>query len=115
MGAGLFVLLFLLKKKRDRKKKAKEDETPMTDVNGDGKTYSNIPNNDASKYGNMDAVSGKYSNITRTGAPEDDGIAVPTNIQPSEIDKRMHIPYKSLVFVKEVGAGSYGKVYLGYV
>ncbi|MBP5977802.1 hypothetical protein HW132_35170, partial [Brasilonema sp. CT11] len=29
-----------------------------------------------------------------------------------EIDKRLHIPYKSLVFIKEIGAGSYGKVFL---
>ncbi len=37
-----------------------------------------------------------------------------SNLQISEsIDDRLKIPYKSLVFKKEIGAGSYGKVYVG--
>ncbi len=39
----------------------------------------------------------------------------PTAIQPGEIDKRMHIPYKSLVLKDEIGSGSYGKVFVGLV
>ncbi len=115
-GAGLFVLLFLLKKKRD-KKKQKSDETPMDPVDGSKEpgsdnTYGNLPGVDNSKYSNINLTgNSKYGNVSVAGS--DDGIAVPTSIQPSEIDKRMHIPYKSLVFVKEIGAGSYGKVYLG--
>jgi hypothetical protein len=36
-------------------------------------------------------------------------------IAMDSIDDRLKIPYKSLVFKKEIGAGSYGKVYIGYV
>ncbi len=101
-AAGLLLLLLLLKKRRDKKKK-QGDQVPMT--NDAERTYAGIP-------------TGKYSNFNTTNesvttATEEDGIAVPTSIKPSEIDQRMHIPYKSLVFVKEIGAGSYGKVYLG--
>ncbi len=109
-GAGLFVLLFMLKKKRDQKKKQKDDKTPMYQVDTNS-TYGKMPANKG-KYGNFTSSDGKYSNMS-TEVTSDDGIAAPTAIQPSEIDKRMHIPYKSLVFVKEIGAGSYGKVYLG--
>jgi hypothetical protein len=115
LGAGLFVLLFMLKKKRDKKKKQQSDETPMDPADGtkegsDG-TYGNLPGIDSRKYSNINLTNGKYSSVESAGG--DDGIAVPISIQPSEIDKRMHLPYKSLVFVKEIGAGSYGKVYLG--
>jgi hypothetical protein len=115
LGAGLFVLLFMLKKKRDKKKKQQSDETPMDPADGikegsDG-TYGNLPGIDSRKYSNINLTNGKYSSVEAAGG--DDGIAVPISIQPSEIDKRMHLPYKSLVFVKEIGAGSYGKVYLG--
>ncbi len=81
---------------------------------GDDSTYGNIPAADKKgNYSNFTSTSdGKYSNLNAVQS-DDDGIAAPTAIQPSEIDKRMHIPYKSLVFVKEIGAGSYGKVYLG--
>eukprot|EP00029_Vermamoeba_vermiformis_P007415 TRINITY_DN320_c0_g1_i4.p1 TRINITY_DN320_c0_g1~~TRINITY_DN320_c0_g1_i4.p1 ORF type:complete len:763 (+),score=94.63 TRINITY_DN320_c0_g1_i4:773-3061(+) len=34
-------------------------------------------------------------------------------IAMESIDARLKIPYKSLVFKKEIGAGSYGKVYVG--
>jgi predicted Ser/Thr protein kinase len=34
-------------------------------------------------------------------------------IAMDSIDDRLKIPYKSLVFKKEIGAGSYGKVYVG--
>jgi predicted Ser/Thr protein kinase len=34
-------------------------------------------------------------------------------IAMESIDDRLKIPYKSLVFKKEIGAGSYGKVYVG--
>ncbi len=110
LGTGVFLLVFFLKKKQRRKKKKNEaepDEVPMTET-AEPETYGNIPgvmpNN---KYSAMAMTSG-------SGPSSDDGI-VPANIQPSEIDKRLHIPHRSLVFVKEIGAGSYGKVYLGYV
>ena len=112
-AAGLLVLLLMLKRRRDNKKKQPvSDETPMTDKNDEG-TYGNIPAADKKgNYSNITSASdGKYSNLN--SMQSDDGIAAPTAIQPSEIDKRMHIPYKSLVFTKEIGAGSYGKVYLG--
>ncbi len=31
------------------------------------------------------------------------------------IDQKLMIPYKSLTFMKEIGSGSFGKVFLGYV
>jgi hypothetical protein len=44
----------------------------------------------------------------------------PYSVMPSKpddaaIDEKMQIPYKQLKFVKEIGAGSFGKVYQGYV
>jgi hypothetical protein len=35
-------------------------------------------------------------------------------IKLPDIEKRLHIPFDSLVFENEIGAGSYGKVFLGY-
>jgi hypothetical protein len=100
LGVGVFLLVFFLKKKQKRKNKP--DEVPMTGT-GDEPTYGNIPG----MIGNN-----KYSAVGNTVPANDDGL-VPANIQPSEIDKRLHIPHKSLVFVREIGAGSYGKVFLG--
>lgn len=101
LATGAFLLVFFMKKKQ---KKKKPDEVPMA----------NTPGADEPTYGNIPSFGGdKYSVMSGTAAP-DDGI-IPGNIQPSEIDKRLHIPHKSLVFVKEIGAGSYGKVHLGYV
>lgn len=36
-----------------------------------------------------------------------------SEIELPEIDKRLQIPYKDLIFNNEIGAGSYGKVYAG--
>lgn len=91
VAVGVFLLIFFLKKKKANQKKANDGDDNMTIIN---------PAND----------SGRYSAIV--SATKDDGIN-PTAIQPSEIDKRMHIPYSSLLFTKEIGAGSYGKVFVG--
>jgi hypothetical protein len=99
----VFLLVFFLKK--NQKRKNKPDEVPITGTPGDEPTYGNIPG----MIGNN-----KYSAVGNTVPANDDGL-VPANIQPSEIDKRLHIPHKSLVFVREIGAGSYGKVFLGCV
>jgi hypothetical protein len=40
-------------------------------------------------------------------------ISLTHTIKSDSIDDRLKIPYKSLVFKKEIGAGSYGKVYVG--
>lgn len=91
----MFLLIFFLKKKQKKASQKKidhdGDDNNMTIIN---------PTNDP----------GRYSAIAT--AVKDDGIN-PTAIQPGEIDKRMHIPYASLHFTKEIGAGSYGKVFVG--
>ncbi len=95
-AAGVFLLVFFLRKKKKKADKKKDNDA----LDGDA-SMSVI---------NPAADPGRYSAIVSTA--KDDGLN-PTAIQPSEIDKRMQIPYKSLRFIKEIGAGSYGKVFVG--
>ncbi len=123
VGTGLFLLLFFLKKKKKEEKDEKDEEqssddgaaTPRTAINGSNQRFSVDPSN----YGN---IPGRAS-VTGYGAIPDGGAPTvgpdtfqginPTAIKPSEVDKRMQIPYKSLFFAREIGAGSYGKVFQG--
>ncbi len=128
VGAAVAIFLGVyFGKKRQAKKKTKANSDDLED--GDGAmaltSNANATGIAPSNYGTvpaMSGVNGQYNSIPNIDTVRSDksDIAVtvseinPTGINPSEIDKRMHIPYKSLVFTKEIGAGSYGKVFLGY-
>ncbi len=122
VAAAIFFGVYFGKKAQAKKTKEKEPKSSSDDVESGGgafvmrstatgiapSAYSTVPANDR--------ASGQYSNIPKIDNENDIGALEinPTGINPAEIDKRMHIPYKSLVFAKEIGAGSYGKVFLGY-
>ncbi len=121
VAAALFFGIYFGKKAQAKKKEHKSSD----DVeDGDGAvamtTTSSATGIAPSAYATVPAMnraSGQYNSIPEGGTETSDIGASeinPTGINPSEIDKRMHIPYKSLVFTKEIGAGSYGKVFLGY-
>jgi predicted Ser/Thr protein kinase len=129
-AVGLFLLLFLLKRRQKQNKKGKnndnEDKGQMLTV------YGNISNGDSTPVtgrttrenynvvpttGNSTGYSimpdSTHPAPSMAGVKPDEDILNPYAIKSTEIEKRMHIPYSSLAFVKELGAGSYGKVYLG--
>jgi predicted Ser/Thr protein kinase len=107
VGTALFLLLYLRKRKQNKDKSDdgdKSDDTKRQTV--EPSNYATIPS--------RTSVSG-YGAIPDGGRADTDtfqGIN-PTSIHPSEVDKRMQIPYKSLFFAREIGAGSYGKVFQG--
>jgi c-src tyrosine kinase len=93
LGAGL--LVFFLRRRDKKKKEKKEDlaknnEVEMTQANP---TYNSIPTPAQSS-----TTSGGSSNNTTSSGNQDD---------------RMNIPYSELKFLKEVGVGGFGKVFLG--
>ncbi len=107
MGVSIFLIVFFVNKRKknkgDSKKDDSDDTQPMAQLTptayadvpstgGDGRVYRNMPNEQ------------ENNSVQRID---------PNGIKPNEIEARMHIPYKSLVFLKEIGAGSYGKVFLG--
>ena len=113
LGVGAFLLVFFLRKRNKKKKKTNgvNQMNPLTDIDSappsvrptDPGVYQNIPSNIASN--NTYTSLGNVTNDTFATAS--------AAIELPDIDKRLHIPYKSLVFIKEIGAGSYGKVFLG--
>lgn len=130
-AVGLFLLIFLLnrrKKKQDKKGKNNDDDKgQMLSVYGHIASADNTHMTDRTIRDNYNMVpsqdNGEGYTIrpnsanpapSMTGVKPDEDILNPYAIKSTEIEKRMHIPYGSLAFVKELGAGSYGKVYLGY-
>lgn len=106
LGVAIFLIVFFVKKRKDKQNKGGsrgegDDSVPMAQLTP---TYTDVPAQESGRV---------YENM-----PQNDGKAMqtidPTGIKPAEIEARMHIPYKSLVFLKEIGSGSYGKVFLGY-
>lgn len=130
-AVGLFLLLFLLKRRQKQNKKGKnndnEDKGQMLTVYGNISNGDSTPATGRTTRENYNVVpttgnSAGYSIMpdsthpapSMAGVKPDEDILNPYAIKSTEIEKRMHIPYSSLAFVKELGAGSYGKVYLGY-
>jgi predicted Ser/Thr protein kinase len=113
LGVGAFLLVFFLRKRNKKKKETNgvNQMNPLKDIDSalpsvrptDPGVYQNIPSNVASN--NTYTSLGNVTNDTFATAS--------ATIELPDIDKRLHIPYKSLVFIKEIGAGSYGKVFLG--
>lgn len=110
LGVAIFLVVFFVKKRKDKQKKSggkgegdgsvpmaqltpTYTEVPAEETGSDSKVYQTMPKNDENATQKID----------------------PTGIKPAEIEARMHIPYKSLVFLKEIGSGSYGKVFSGHV
>ncbi len=114
LGAGAFLLVFLLRRRNKKKKQEKTIDNPVKDIDSpppsvqstDPGVYQNLPSNNTTNKNTYTSL-GNVTNDSFTTAS--------AAIELPEIDKRLHIPYKSLVFIKEIGAGSYGKVFLGYV
>lgn len=103
IGTAIFLVVYLRRKKQ---KDDRQQELNKMSVEGQSGTEGN--------YGLISGKSGStlYAAVSED-ADEQPGF-VPNVVQPSEIDKRMQIPYKSLAFNREIGAGSYGKVFQGY-
>lgn len=51
-----------------------------------------------------------YTGVDQLEASE---ISTTAKTIASSVDDRMNIPYSELKFVREIGAGAYGKVYIG--
>jgi predicted Ser/Thr protein kinase len=109
IGLGVFLLVFFLKKRNRRRKQenaadskpsTSSDVLPLTDVDKSGS------GGEESKYRAMSTT------LNLSAEPGSKPMTMKT-IQPADVDKRMYIPYHSLSFTREIGAGSYGKVFLG--
>ncbi len=102
LGAGLLVLLLTLRRRRKAKKGNDEhgNDTSM-DIDNNSTLMTSL--SDADKYSPMPDV-----NITNK-----DATTRYIALESLDIERRMQVPYKSLVFLREIGAGSYGKVFQG--
>lgn len=113
IGTALFLFFYLRRKKEKKQEGDKATEMYSVIAGQSGTepgTYAMIPG--------QQGGTGSYSAVPLDGSASTVGGDAfqginPTAIQPSEIDKRMQIPYKSLLFLREIGAGSYGKVFQG--
>lgn len=129
VAAGLAIFLGVYFGKKKQAEKAQKNGKDSEDVESNTGTSvamtgsANATGVAPSAYGTVPSnisnarASGQYNSLPEglKGDESDVGASDinPIGINPAEIDKRMHIPYKSLVFTKEIGAGSYGKVFLG--
>jgi predicted Ser/Thr protein kinase len=120
VGVAIFLAIYFGKKRQAEKqqKKSKDSDDDGTSVtmtasaNATGiapSAYATVPGNSRSSAQYNSLPEGVTGDNSEVGASDIN----PLGINPGEVDKRMHIPYKSLVFTKEIGAGSYGKVFLG--
>ncbi len=114
VGVALFLAIFF-GKKRAAQKQEKEDQKDGSDVesNSNAVAMTTVANATGVAPASMNRTSAQYNSIPQDVSASNDTEINPTGINPADIDKRMHIAYKSLVFTKEIGAGSYGKVFLG--
>lgn len=93
-GAGLVIFFIVFFAKRN---KAKKEEKKQRKFEDEGKT----------KYEAIQ-LNNPVANITNTSSSVSSGA-----FDAEAIDKRLRIPYKRLKFIKEIGSGSYGKVFYG--
>ncbi len=124
-GVAIFLLVFFLRKRtKNNKKKTNAAQTqmnPVTDLDDPSTSQANtnaVNTTNSSEVHHNLPVSNANKVYTSMGlstvdSNNDSFIAASVVDHLPDIDKRLHIPYKSLMFVKEIGAGSFGKVYSG--
>jgi predicted Ser/Thr protein kinase len=99
LGIGVLVVLLMLRKRaKDKKNKHRKGDGAKS-VELDPPLMASI--SDAEKYSPMPEA-GTVNNETTAY----------TSLA-TDVDKRMQVPYKSLAFFREIGVGSYGKVFQG--
>jgi predicted Ser/Thr protein kinase len=121
VGVGAFLLVFFLRKRKKNKKEKNSAATqmnPVSDLDGPSSVQANTNNTNSASEGERQNLQSsnaneKYTPLGLTATSKNDSFIVASAIDLPNIEKRLHIPYKSLVFVKEIGAGSYGKVFSG--
>ncbi len=106
VGAAIFVAVFFLRKKKQRRVKenalknksnATQFTMPLTELRGDkSMTYDTVPDTPST---DRKRTTSKYVPITL--------------IDNKNITDRLCVPYSELKFKKELGAGAYGKVFIG--
>lgn len=107
LTVGAFLLAFLLRRRNKKKiQKVANQKNSLSDFES--------PENGRNKWnlGEITLSNPKYTSIGLMDVNNDTS-ATASALLP-DIDKRLHISYSSLVFIREIGAGSYGKVFLGY-
>jgi predicted Ser/Thr protein kinase len=121
-AAGVIVLVVLLQRKKKKKKVSEktsssvDPEDPKSEqIKLEPVNYFAVPPTPAPELG-KDSNSSTTSNVTVHNPllepPETMSTLNSTN-RSRTVDDRMDIPYSELKFVREIGAGAFGKVFLG--
>ncbi len=137
LAAAAIVLAVLLTRRNRQRKAAKQNEEAMAPKEQDSTSSHdsesssssvtqyetvNVPDTQSTQLVKQD-TSGyhEFSNTTTGHYSETPATQHQANVTeeamlpPAQIEKRMKIPYKSLVFNFELGSGNFGKVFKGYV
>jgi predicted Ser/Thr protein kinase len=106
IGVGLLVLLLLLKRRKKQKAKKTTVTVPLNTNTGSNYQVINLNKGSGSGEGQ-----GNYQGITGLATPSEPESAMVATMTTGA-DNRL-IPYSSVTLEKEIGVGSFGKVFLG--
>jgi predicted Ser/Thr protein kinase len=101
VAAGVALLVILLQRKK-RSQKVKEDKIRLEPA--------------PANYQAMPGANPILANDSKSSQASGDHTSIPVGLAPlnsMSSDERMKIPYSDLKVIREIGAGAYGKVFLG--
>lgn len=141
VAAGAIVLAVLLARRKN-KKKAQAEQNNGEEMNGKMSSKESTSSSSSNSSASSSSNSTPYDSPRQLDEPSTVAVGKPVDgytnnppildhygenqplklnigakeaMVPAEIEKRMKIPYKSLVFIYELGSGNFGKVFKGYV